>query len=452
MSDFDDLDNPLDGVEPPSRPPGAGDESGGAISSGQRWLVNLVLWVSGAVSVPLLVVIYVMAATLGTGLAVLALGNTDGLVGSTFGGGFAIAVIVGLIAIVAGLVARYRWRRDESKTVLRFLAQPSVALVLAFFLPATFLTLLESADVDVPDLLSTATLMGSIFYLWFVLPFAIGRGSWKLLRFLQRWGAEKKERAAQLAVAVPIAVLVAASTLLSPIIVGADDDAGRASFPLSTATSSIVDSGKSDSFVEETRQAFGSFAAELSAPEADTATATGFGLSGVQRRRSDECFTTLALEKRDGETELERQRQRAKKKLGDKSAAHDVVYEALEKTCTRHAAHPLKGRIEKYYNTVVGNEINNYFRNRRGWTRFADAVDMGWILPSRSDYFMKEAFENCMDRLEPEEVALLHVYYVETDEDYSEVVYRFDISRSNARQKVSRARRKAKELCRKDWE
>jgi RNA polymerase sigma factor (sigma-70 family) len=456
MSDIDEsaeAENLPRNFEPPSRPPTSHDDGSTAEpSQARRWLMNVVLCTSGVLTVPLLVSIYLTVAMVGSVLAVIALGNTDGLVGSTFGGGFALASVVGVIAVVAGLVARYRWRRDDSKGVLRLLVQPSVALVLAFFLPAALMTLLESAGVDVPDFMSTATLIGSIFYLWFVLPFAMGRGSWKLFRLLQRWGAKKKERAAQLSVAVPIGVLVAASALFSPIIVGADDDMGSPRFPLAATTSSIADSGESESFVEQTRQAFGNLATEASESAAsDSAAASSFGLSGVQRDRSQECFTVLAVEEHDGQTELERQRRRAHKKLGDPSAAHDVVHDALDKTCTRHSARALKGRIVKYYNTVVGNEIKNYYRNRRGWTRFADAVDLGWIPPSRSDFFVKEAFENCMDKLEPEEEALLRVYYIETDKDYSEVEHRFEVSYGNARQKVRRAREKVKSVCQEDW-
>jgi DNA-directed RNA polymerase specialized sigma24 family protein len=424
--------------------------------------MNVVLWGSGVLSIPLLVVLYIGLTSVGTGVAIYALNRTGGLVGSTFGGGFAAAALVGAVAVATGLFVRHRWRRDDTKNVLRLLAQPSLALVLIFFLPAVFMTLLETLDVDVPDILSTAAIMGSIFYMWFVLPFAMGRGSWTLLRFLQRWGAEKKERAAQLIVALPILVLTGASVLFGPVIVGATDDGSSPDYALSAAKSSIVNADDSAGFVEQTRKEFASIATashdESTNSSSDTLAlsgaappTSGVDLTGTRQKRSDECFSMLLAPDADGESEIDRARRRALTKLKDESAAEDVVSEALANTCSKHAAKGIEGEIPRYFNVVVGNEIANYHRYRAGWRRFADAVDLGWIPPSKSDFFIKDAFENCMRELEPEEEALLRIYYVETDKDYDEVQQRFGISRTNARQKVSRARKTVRAVCRKYW-
>ncbi|AWV91011.1 hypothetical protein [Bradymonas sediminis] len=57
-----------------------------ALPSGQRGILRLTIWLSALGYAPLLVLGYVMIATVGTMAATLALVDTDGLFSSTFGG------------------------------------------------------------------------------------------------------------------------------------------------------------------------------------------------------------------------------------------------------------------------------------------------------------------------------------------------------------------------------
>lgn len=83
---------------------------------------------------------------------------------------------------------RLRLRRDNSRAGMRLLVQPSVSLLIVFFVPAVVMSWLEFAAFDVPDIMSTTAILGSLLYIWFVPPVAIGRASWSLLRIVQRLG------------------------------------------------------------------------------------------------------------------------------------------------------------------------------------------------------------------------------------------------------------------------
>jgi DNA-directed RNA polymerase specialized sigma24 family protein len=413
-----------------------------------RWLVNLMLLGGGVVAVPLALTLYFYIALDGTFVGAVALAKTEGLEVGTFTGGYWVAILLGMAGLVTGLVLRFKWRDSERLQVMRVLARPSVALLLLFFVPASLLTLLELGEVDVPDILSTTAIVGSIGYLWLIFPFALGGGAWRLLQGLRRWALEQAHRAQLVLVGTPVALLVSASLLFGGVVLGVDmfeDDSGRVLDQHFEQLAEDEVDGPAELLhgilvaANEANEASLDEVAMAGAPEQPP---SAFGTADRQRR-FQECFEELMAPEATGRSPLETAVVRLRRSMNDEEA-YDVAAQKLLDVCEKHAAESYRNLTEVYAKAIT-NARNDYVGKRKRRGDLEERFGRRDPRTTRLDWESRDFIKKCMAELSYTHRRTLSLML--SSPEYDDLARKMGVTESTARKRVSRAQQAARKKC-----
>jgi hypothetical protein len=170
-------------------PPGA--------SPGQKvWMGLGLALLTGLGTLPLLLMLWLVGATLGVVVTAEALERTRGLAPSTFGGAFWLACAFIVLLVVLELVTWFTPRPEGQRPrgcLAALLTRPLVA-VLLLFLPCVLLVRCDLGGTDVPDIITTTALLCVLGYGLFVLPIAFLALALRLARWLWRVGQRSSFR------------------------------------------------------------------------------------------------------------------------------------------------------------------------------------------------------------------------------------------------------------------
>jgi DNA-directed RNA polymerase specialized sigma24 family protein len=160
-------------------------------SPGQKvWMGLGLALLTGLGTLPLLLMLWVVGATLGIVVTAEALERTRGLAPSTYGGAFWLACAFIVLLVVLELVTRFTPRPEGQRPrgcLAALLTRPLVA-VLLLFLPCVLLVRCDLGGTDVPDIITTTALLCVLGYGLFVLPIAFLALAIRLARWLWRVG------------------------------------------------------------------------------------------------------------------------------------------------------------------------------------------------------------------------------------------------------------------------
>ena len=246
--------------------------------------VALVLGTVGA-ALPALFLFWLVFALLATGATAEALEQTGGLVPTTFGGGYALALGLDLVAVLWTLARRFLHRPAPW--------WPLTALVLLYALVIWVLVPLDLGGLfDVPDMITASALLGADAMLRYVLPFVLMAVlSWSMG---SAWRAGRISPAvAGRATAVAGCLGIAGITVAGAVIAAGDRgyfDALAADMDALAMPASVSAEGE--------RQSYEELAAELGPPTPTRYAAAAAGSDGGDRFAS--CAERLADAREDG--------------------------------------------------------------------------------------------------------------------------------------------------------
>ncbi len=409
------------------------------------------LLAAGLLSVPMLLWLYFLAALMGTSVAVVALRQTDGLDASTFGGGFWLAAVAGLVGVIAGLVFSYAWRHDDRRRVLRTLVQPTVGLLLVFVVPASLLTLLEIGSVDVPDVVSTTAILGSVGYLWFVMPFALGKAAWKLLRTVHRWSLTQAQRASFTAIATPLVMWLAATVLFGPVALRVDVLDDHASGVIHHVGQ--IEHHESDGPAELARAVLAGAKSNDDTQASSSAAKSAASLAAVSsanQRRFEACFEILMAPEGDRKSPFEAAIVRLSRTLSADDA-YDLAAQKLLDVCEKHAQNSYLN-LAQVYAKAIRYARRDFVRKRNKQRELLSDI-YGFHDPrSRGpDHEVRELLRKCLAKLGSGPRRTLQLWL--TSRDYDELARKMgDVSYDAARGRVSRAKTRARQTCKSAYE
>lgn len=446
----DDFDSPIDGSSTRANQPQA--TTGPSPSTGHRWLMCGVLGASALFSLLFTLTVFLGMAITGTLLAALALGQTDGLDPTVFGGGFWLAVVLGSILIIAGLYLRYQWADDPSKKTARALVQPSVGLLLIFVIPAIILTLLELLGVPIPRIILATTILGAVGYLSLVLPFVLLRVTWRLFVLINRWGQKQVDRANLVIIGSPVALLLGTTFIFGPVFY--DDSYPDAA--LESVSSDLLESAGQQSLTDSVHSIFSGLEESRHEDFTDdfqiektAAFEEDLRLAQQRQQLFEACFEELMQSSLFGRSTFKKNIRRLKRDLSSDDA-YDLAAKKLADVCEKHSDHledstPYDDLHKVFTKTISNARIDH----REKWDRRRE-LDRD---PTLSDSFRpttprpsdRVLLRECIEKipLKHKKVLMLYMH----SNDYRELGDTLEISYGAARQRVSRARSALKSEC-----
>lgn len=327
--------------------------------------LGLVL-LTGLGSIPVLLLLWGLGSILGVVYIAEALERTDGLVPTTFGGAFWLAVVfLGILVLLE--IGTWFPRGDAPQgrggCLTALLTRPTFAAVL-LVLPTVLLVRWDLRGTDVPDVVTTTALLCVLGYGLFVLPLAFVASAIRLARWLWRVGSGSSFRSGLVAGSATVL-----GALLPTCMVCAPPE-----HPVRRAPEAAVAQigGGSDALgegVERKGYLEGTLAALTQAADVIPGTSGPWALppallpEAPRELSIGECVGKL-LNSRTGRAEVEKAILRLQNRWGaDYDTANAVAYATVVSVCRAHEKKP-KDNLEYYYRESIDrNYCKSYQRN-----------------------------------------------------------------------------------------
>lgn len=399
-------------------------------SGGQlRFLaLSVVLFVLLGV-VPVVVLLALAGALLGSlGIAEL-LEQSQGLAPTTYGWGFWLAVVFTVGMAVLEVRALLKGSKKEEGFFHRLLTRPSAALFLLFG-PAIVLVRIN-AKIDVPDILTTTLLLCCLGYVYFILPLAMVGWAFRLVRWM--WHVGRTSGYASGAFGV---LGLALATCLPTTLCAVED----LKPPISPAQERALSKGLQDA--DGKGGVDGSLAlltalatadAALS-PAVPTSPAGGFWSGRGDKDLFDECIERLF--KGGYRSVRDKQVSLFTSQGMDRGLAEDVVQHAAIDICLHHAREPAEDLVRRFKKRSKDRRINEY---RRQGVRDACAftVKTSYYAGTPEPTLESGAVDDALCSLSEADREILRLFA--DDLDFKSIGQRLGMTADNARKRKERA-------------
>ncbi|ACY13931.1 RNA polymerase sigma factor [Haliangium ochraceum] len=409
---------------PPPAPESPPDPETRPPSLGERVALSLaLLLVGGGVVLPGAVLGWMVAAALASGVTAEALERTNGLEPTTFGGGYWIAVGVNL-AVLLWSAARRLLRRPQPWKPLAVLSAGYLLLLLGAVAPDA------AGAVDVPDVLTTAALLGGDALVRYVVPWLLLLLAVRGGLHLQRLGRRSSAAAQRVGVTsaclgltgVMLVVAAAAAELEGETVREAPRELGL-SLDLSDAA------GKRRSY-QRLSEADGSSTRALE---------DGFGT----------CAESLSQRRQSKRPVLEQATEQLVRGGLPSADAQDLVMDTMIKVCEKHAESPRQD-LAQYFWGALRNNVKKAWRRmgreRGGYGYDDEPLDPERELSAYEKLALRselQALRAAWAELASEDREVLRLRHIDGLR-YAEVAARMGIGEASARQRAARARARLK--------
>jgi hypothetical protein len=331
---------------------------------------------TGLGTLPLLLMLWVVGATLGVVVTAEALERTRGLTPSTYGGAFWLACAFVVLLVVLELVTWFTPRPEGQRPrgcLAALLTRPLVA-VLLLFLPCVLLVRCDLGGTDVPDIITTTALLCVLGYGLFVLPIAFLALAIRLARWLWRVGQRSSFRSGLIAgVGAVLGALLPTCMVCSPPDPEADEFGERFSAAVERGAEHFVDEIDRKGLVDGSLSAL-------------TATATLIpGTTGPWTPQPTEpaldsrlrtCVARFTAASRRVATVEEATRFLISRYRTDRDTANAIAYGTVFAVCRRHARAAVTGDLDQYFwRSVKNNYCKDLGRNALAQCSSFDTLD-----------------------------------------------------------------------------
>lgn len=366
---------PLSSTTPEAATPAVPDPP--AASTGQKvWLGLGLTLLSGLGTLPVLLILWAVGATIGVVFIAEALERTRGLAPATFGGVFWLAcafVVLLVILEIATWFAPKGDARARRGCLTALLTRPLVA-VLLLFLPCVLLVRCDLGGTDVPDILTTTALLCALGYGLFVLPIAFVSLTLRLARWLWRFGQRSSFRSGLVAgVGAVLGALLPTCMVCTPSDQDADD--------LDEPFAQILERGIGHLADEIDRKGLmeGSLSGLADASTLIPGTTGPWKLPQPQpplESRLRTCVERLTAASRRLATVEQAVRWLIANRRADHDTANAVAYGTVFAVCRKHAREAVTGDLDQYFwRSVKNNYCKDLGRNALAQCSSLDTLD-----------------------------------------------------------------------------
>lgn len=146
-------------------------------------------WLGVSTALPLILVTWLFGLLIGALAIAKGLEETDGLVHTTFGAGYVVGAVT-VVGLLLGTLALRLFGSKESRTLRRIVARPFAVPAATLLTAALFSFAVEDGGTDLPDILTTAALLGLWDFVLFLLPIWLALGAIDAARKTFSWAGE----------------------------------------------------------------------------------------------------------------------------------------------------------------------------------------------------------------------------------------------------------------------
>lgn len=408
--------------------------SGRAASLTERAALTVALLGAAlGVALPGMLILWLLAAAVTTGVAAEALDRTGGLAPTTFGGGYWLAVGLDVAVVLWSVVRRLRGRPGPWK--------PLAGLVTAYVFLIWLAVVPDLAGaVDVPDVVTTFVLLGADALVSYVFPCMLlallVRGSAHL------WRLGSGSSAAAQRIGVAATCLGLACLTLGAGVTAVDLEPRSVREALDELETSLEVDG-----VEGERLTYEALSVGLSS---GSGSAPGSAPAPVTRSAFDDCAESLAGSQTNADPVIELAMLSLIRDGLGKADAEDLAMDTLLRVCSKHAEQRLENMVAYYWKALRNNARTLWRRSQR--------EQSGW----EDDMFADSQGLHANEQLSPDEVVLVKRVKSQLDPElwlvldmrhgrgmsYAEIGEGLEISEAAARQRAKRARDQLERLLR----
>ena len=331
---------------------------------------------TGLGTLPLLLMLWVVGATLGVVVTAEALERTRGLAPSTYGGAFWLACAFVVLLVVLELVTRFTPRPEGQRPrgcLAALLTRPLVA-VLLLFLPCVLLVRCDLGGTDVPDIITTTALLCVLGYGLFVLPIAFLALAIRLARWLWRVGQRSSFRSGLVAgVGAVLGALLPTCLVCAPPDLEEDNPTARYVAAVQRSAEHISDEIGRNGALDGSLAALTSAATQI---PGTTGPWKPLPLQPPLDARLRTCVARFTAASRRVATVEEATRFLISRYRTDRDTANAIAYGTVFAVCRRHARAAVTGDLDQYFwRSVKNNYCKDLGRNALAQCSSFDTLD-----------------------------------------------------------------------------
>jgi DNA-directed RNA polymerase specialized sigma24 family protein len=380
----DQADGLLNAASEPASPPAPATVSAptpipdqpGASPGQKIWMGLGLALLTGLGTLPLLLMVWVVGATLGVVVTAEALERTRGLAPSTFGGAFWLACAFIALLVVLELVTWFTPRPEGPRPrgcLAALLTRPLVA-VLLLFLPCVLLVRCDLGGTDVPDIITTTALLCVLGYGLFVLPIAFVSVALRLGRWLWRVGQRSSFRSGLVAgVGAVLGALLPTCLVCAPPDLEEDNPTARYVAAVQRSAEHISDEIGRNGALDGSLAALTSAATQI---PGTTGPWKPLPLPPPLDARLRTCVAQFTAANRRLATVEQAARWLVTHRNADHDTANAVAYGTVFAVCRKHARAAVTGDLDQYFwRSVKNNYCKDLGRNALAQCSSFDTLD-----------------------------------------------------------------------------
>jgi hypothetical protein len=320
------------------------------------------VWMTVA-AIPILFALWFFGMLLGVIFIAEALERTRGLVPTTYGGAFWLAVVFIVLLVLLEIrtwLPSGAGKPARTGVLTALLTRPAFAAVL-LLLPTVFLVRWDLRGTDVPDILTTTALLCVLGYGLFVLPIAFVAASIRLARWLWRLGSRSSFRSGLVSGLSSVFGALATCMLCTPSDPEADADFEHIGENVARSIESLGESIEREGLIDGTLGALTQTADVI--PGKSGPWALPPGLLPSLRDSIDACVLRLATSSTGRATVEQATAWLIHNKSADRDTANSIAYATIWSVCRVHARENLGDLAGYYWKAVKQNYCKNYQRD-----------------------------------------------------------------------------------------
>ena len=388
-------------------------------------------------ALPALVLLWLVLALLAMGVSAEALEQTGGLVPTTFGGGYWMAVAVNGLTVLVCFANYFR-------TGQRHPWRPLFWLIMFYAVLIWLLVPLDwKQSWNAPDIVTTFAILGADMLVRYLLPFALLSLLVSSLR--SAWLASQLTvEAARRIIALGLTLGILGGTLSIALYLAGTEGYYDDFLPSDDEMESLDDFG-----LEEERLSYAKLAADIGPPAPDRYSAAY--RSG--RRGFHDCAEELATGDGDSESSpFHTAIDRLVVQGMSRADAEDTVMDTLLRVCLKDEEQGID-ELQPYFHRAVCNNSKKHYRRSRRCTLDLDVDscacddDSPRVVATR--LLDLRPLRKAFSRLRDDERQILELRFIR-EWTYTELAEYFDVSQAAARQRVKRARGRLASLFKKE--
>ena len=320
------------------------------------------IWMTLA-AIPIILGLWIFGMLLGVIFIAEALERTRGLVPTTYGGAFWLAI--GFVVLLVILEIRTWIPSGEGKpartgVLTALMTRPALAAFL-LLLPTVFLVRWDLSGTDIPDILTTTGLLCVLGYGVFILPIAFVASTIRLARWLWRIGSGSSFRSGLVSGTSSLFGGLATCMVCVAPDPETDSDPDPTSEYLSRGVESLGESVERKGLIDGTLGALTQTADVI--PGKSGPWAIPPGLLPSQRDSIDACVLRLATSATGRATVEKATAWLIRNKSADRDTANSIAYATIWSVCRVHARENLGDLDGYYWKAVKQNYCKNYQRD-----------------------------------------------------------------------------------------